>query len=77
MSGDSSGLFLLRWLPIMAFFSLRARNIQRDTHYKTNDCATYRDFHELLARRDIDAYLTLAGGFSNVATTKPLSDYPG
>src|SRR5437660_7940497 len=28
-----------------------------DEHYKTNDCATYRDLHELLARRDIDAVL--------------------
>src|SRR5205807_137668 len=32
-----------------------------DEHYKTKDCATYRDFHELLARRDIDAVLIATG----------------
>jgi predicted dehydrogenase len=32
-----------------------------DGHYKTKDCATYRDFHELLARRDIDAVLIATG----------------
>jgi predicted dehydrogenase len=26
-----------------------------DGHYKNNDCTTYNDFHELLARPDIDA----------------------
>ena len=33
-----------------------------DEHYKTKDCATYRDFHELLARRDIDAVLIAIQG---------------
>src|SRR5437588_13082498 len=32
-----------------------------DGHYKTRDCAAYRDFHELLARRDIDAVLIATG----------------
>src|SRR5439155_11242772 len=32
-----------------------------DTHYKTNDCTTYRDFRELLARKDIDAVLIATG----------------
>jgi predicted dehydrogenase len=32
-----------------------------DEHYQTKDCATYRDFHELLARRDIDAVLIATG----------------
>jgi predicted dehydrogenase len=32
-----------------------------DEHYKTKDCATYRDFHDLLARRDIDAVLIATG----------------
>jgi predicted dehydrogenase len=32
-----------------------------DEHYQTHDCATYRDFHELLARRDIDAVLIATG----------------
>src|SRR5437879_13038411 len=32
-----------------------------DEHYHTKDCATYRDFHELLARRDIDAVLIATG----------------
>jgi predicted dehydrogenase len=32
-----------------------------DEHYKTKDCATYRDFHELLGRRDIDAVLIATG----------------
>jgi predicted dehydrogenase len=32
-----------------------------DEHYKTTSCATYRDFHELLARRDIDAVLIATG----------------
>ncbi len=32
-----------------------------DEHYKTKDCATYRDFHELLARKDIDAVLIATG----------------
>ena len=32
-----------------------------DEHYKTKDCAVYRDFHELLARRDIDAVLIATG----------------
>ncbi len=32
-----------------------------DEHYKTKDCATYRDFHELLARPDIDAVLIATG----------------
>jgi predicted dehydrogenase len=32
-----------------------------DEHYKTKDCATYRDFHELLARHDIDAVLIATG----------------
>jgi predicted dehydrogenase len=32
-----------------------------DKHYMNKDCATYRDFHELLARRDIDAVLIATG----------------
>ena len=32
-----------------------------DGHYKNKDCAVYRDFHELLARRDIDAVLIATG----------------
>src|SRR5215469_11381388 len=32
-----------------------------DEQYQTKDCATYRDFHELLARRDIDAVLIATG----------------
>ncbi len=32
-----------------------------DEHYKNHDCATYRDFHELLARPDIDAVLIATG----------------
>jgi predicted dehydrogenase len=32
-----------------------------DEHYHTKDCATYRDFHELLARRDLDAVLIATG----------------
>jgi len=32
-----------------------------DEHYKNKDCATYRDFHELLARSDIDAVLIATG----------------
>jgi predicted dehydrogenase len=32
-----------------------------DEHYKTQDCATYRDVHELLARKDIDAVLIATG----------------
>jgi len=32
-----------------------------DEHYKNTDCTTYRDFHELLGRRDIDAVLIATG----------------
>jgi predicted dehydrogenase len=32
-----------------------------DEHYKNKDCATFRDFHELLGRRDIDAVLIATG----------------
>jgi predicted dehydrogenase len=32
-----------------------------DEHYKNKDCATYRDFRELLARKDIDAVLIATG----------------
>jgi predicted dehydrogenase len=32
-----------------------------DEHYQTKDCAAYRDFHELLGRRDIDAVLIATG----------------
>jgi predicted dehydrogenase len=32
-----------------------------DQHYQTKDCTAYRDFHELLARRDIDAVLIATG----------------
>jgi predicted dehydrogenase len=32
-----------------------------DQHYKNKDCAAYRDFHELLDRRDIDAMLIATG----------------
>jgi len=32
-----------------------------DARYGNNDCATYRDFRELLARRDIDAVLIATG----------------
>ena len=32
-----------------------------DSHYQNGDWATYRDFHELLARRDIDAVLIATG----------------
>jgi predicted dehydrogenase len=32
-----------------------------DEHYQTKDCATYRDFHELLARSDVDAVLIATG----------------
>jgi predicted dehydrogenase len=32
-----------------------------DGHYQTKDCAVYRDFHELLGRRDIDAVLIATG----------------
>jgi predicted dehydrogenase len=32
-----------------------------DEHYQTRDCALYRDFHELLARRDLDAVLIATG----------------
>lgn len=32
-----------------------------DKHYGNSDCAVYRDFHELLARRDIDAVLIATG----------------
>jgi predicted dehydrogenase len=32
-----------------------------DGHYKTKDCAAYRDLHQLLARRDIDAVLIATG----------------
>lgn len=32
-----------------------------DAHYRNQDCATYPDFRELLARRDIDAVLIATG----------------
>jgi predicted dehydrogenase len=32
-----------------------------DTHYHNQDCATYSDFRELLARKDIDAVLIATG----------------
>jgi predicted dehydrogenase len=32
-----------------------------DAHYGNNDCATYRDFRELLARPDVDALLIATG----------------
>jgi predicted dehydrogenase len=32
-----------------------------DEHYQNKDCATYRDFHELLGRKDIDAVLIATG----------------
>jgi predicted dehydrogenase len=32
-----------------------------DEHYQTRDCTVYRDFHELLARRDIDTVLIATG----------------
>jgi predicted dehydrogenase len=32
-----------------------------DKHYANKDCATYRDFRDLLARRDIDAVLVATG----------------
>ncbi len=32
-----------------------------DGHYQTKGCATYRDFHDLLARRDVDAVLIATG----------------
>jgi predicted dehydrogenase len=32
-----------------------------DGHYQNTSCATYRDFHDLLARRDIDAVLIATG----------------
>ncbi len=32
-----------------------------DGHYQTQDCAAYRDFRELLARKDIDAVLIATG----------------
>src|SRR5688572_8186887 len=32
-----------------------------DEHYQNKDCATYRDMHELFARRDIDAVLIATG----------------
>src|SRR5215469_15355995 len=32
-----------------------------DGHYQNKDCAAYRDFHELLGRRDIDAVLIATG----------------
>lgn len=32
-----------------------------DEHYQNKDCRTYRDFHELLARKDIDAVLIATG----------------
>jgi predicted dehydrogenase len=32
-----------------------------DEHYQTKGCATYRDFHELLARSDVDAVLIATG----------------
>jgi predicted dehydrogenase len=32
-----------------------------DDHYQNKDCKTYRDFHELLARRDVDAVIIATG----------------
>jgi predicted dehydrogenase len=32
-----------------------------DEHYKSRDCTAYRDFHELLGRKDIDAVLIATG----------------
>jgi predicted dehydrogenase len=32
-----------------------------DEHYRNQDCRAYRDFHELLGRRDIDAVLIATG----------------
>jgi predicted dehydrogenase len=32
-----------------------------DDHYKNNDCVTFRDFRQLLARRDIDAVIIATG----------------
>jgi predicted dehydrogenase len=32
-----------------------------DEHYQTKGCATYRGFHDLLARRDVDAVLIATG----------------
>ena len=32
-----------------------------DEHYNTKDCKTYRDFHDLLARKDVDAVLIATG----------------
>ncbi|TVS20918.1 MAG: gfo/Idh/MocA family oxidoreductase [Planctomycetaceae bacterium] len=32
-----------------------------DQHYGNNDCATYRDMHEMLARQDIDSVLIATG----------------
>ena len=32
-----------------------------DEHYQNKDCATYHDFHELLAKRDVNALLIATG----------------
>lgn len=60
--GDMSGFLNQKDTQVVAVCDVKTDQLQiaRDQvnkHYQNNDCATYGDFRELLARKDIDACL--------------------
>ncbi|WCJ58444.1 Gfo/Idh/MocA family oxidoreductase [Fontisphaera persica] len=61
------GVFLhqpdVRFLAVADVKAARRDAVKKrvDAHYQANDCATYRDLRELLARQDIDAVLIATG----------------
>ncbi len=63
---DLQAMLMLRDVQCVAICDVQASRREAgkklvDDHYQTKDLKTYRDFHELLARSDIDAVLIATG----------------
>jgi len=60
------GGFMARGVQVVAVCDVNRNNLYRardivNNEYQNNDCAIYKDYHELLARKDIDVILCATG----------------
>ena len=60
------GGFLARGVQVVAVCDVNQKNLYRardivNNEFQNKDCAIYKDYHELLARKDIDVILCATG----------------